>query len=130
MSASAPESGRSPVSGTRFRSPPCLLRYRELVRHLLPFDGAPGSYLRRAGLRVPEDISVVGYSDLALSQLFDPALTTVVVPFETMGKMAVHRLLEFIRGDASLIPPLVECVPVQLAARESSPPVRVHQVKN
>jgi LacI family transcriptional regulator len=84
--------------------------------------------LRRAGLRVPEDISVVGYSDLALSQLFDPALTTVVVPFETMGKMAVHRLLEFIRGDASWTPPLVECVPVHLAARESSAPVRVHQV--
>jgi DNA-binding LacI/PurR family transcriptional regulator len=84
--------------------------------------------LRRSRLRVPEDISVVGYSDLALSGLFDPALTTVVVPFETMGQMAVRRLLEFIRGDAAWAPPLVECVPVHLAARESTGPVRVHQV--
>jgi LacI family transcriptional regulator len=84
--------------------------------------------LRRAGLRVPEDVSVVGYSNLALSGLFDPTLTTVVVPFETMGQMAVTRLLEFIGGKASWTPPLVECVPVHLAARESSGPVRVHQV--
>ncbi len=84
--------------------------------------------LRRAGLRVPEDVSVVGYSDLALSQLFDHTLTTVVVPFETMGHMAVHHLPEFIGERASSAPALVKCVPVHLAARESSWPVRVHQV--
>ena len=50
-----------------------------------------------AGLRVPEDLSVVGVNDLDIARYCDPPLTTVRIFRREMGKMAVRRLLELIR---------------------------------
>jgi DNA-binding LacI/PurR family transcriptional regulator len=83
--------------------------------------------LRKAGLRVPQDVSVVGYSDLAMSELFDPGLTTVRVPFEEMGHVAVRRLLDLQGGNAVSTSPLVDCVPVRFITRDSSGPVRIKE---
>jgi LacI family transcriptional regulator len=47
----------------------------------------------RVGLRVPQDLSVVGFDDLELSQFVNPALTTVRVPISEMGRVAVRQLL-------------------------------------
>ncbi|MFD2472729.1 LacI family DNA-binding transcriptional regulator [Amycolatopsis silviterrae] len=47
--------------------------------------------LRAHGLRVPEDVSLVGYDDLALAE--DLNLTTVRVPYEELGRAAVHLAL-------------------------------------
>ncbi|MGW1026391.1 LacI family DNA-binding transcriptional regulator [Streptomyces sp. NPDC002577] len=46
-----------------------------------------------AGLRVPEDISVVGYNDIPLAEDFDPPLTTVRTPAEELGRSAVRLAL-------------------------------------
>ncbi|MBA2946482.1 LacI family DNA-binding transcriptional regulator [Streptomyces himalayensis] len=46
-----------------------------------------------AGLRVPEDISVVGYNDVPLAEDFDPPLTTVRTPAEELGRAAVRLAL-------------------------------------
>ncbi|MET9776608.1 LacI family DNA-binding transcriptional regulator [Streptomyces sp. NPDC006367] len=48
---------------------------------------------RRAGLRVPEDVSVAGYDDIPLAMDVYPALTTVAVPLEEMGRDAVRLAL-------------------------------------
>ncbi|MBV9613944.1 MAG: LacI family DNA-binding transcriptional regulator [Ktedonobacteraceae bacterium] len=50
--------------------------------------------LQEAGLRIPQDISLVGYDDLPTSAFMSPPLTTVDVDCEAMGMMAVQRLME------------------------------------
>jgi LacI family transcriptional regulator len=49
---------------------------------------------RDLGIRVPEDLSVVGYDDLPLAQWTTPALTTVRQPLEEMGSAAARMLFE------------------------------------
>jgi LacI family transcriptional regulator, repressor for deo operon, udp, cdd, tsx, nupC, and nupG len=53
---------------------------------------------RRAGLRVPEDVSVVGYDDSAFMTCTDPPLTTVRQPIEAMGQAAVALLVSQVAG--------------------------------
>ncbi|MFI0978570.1 LacI family DNA-binding transcriptional regulator [Streptomyces sp. NPDC021093] len=55
---------------------------------------------RDRGLRVPEDVSVVGYDDSPLTPFTDPPLTTVRQPVQAMATAAVGALLEEIRGSA------------------------------
>ncbi len=54
--------------------------------------------VRAAGLRVPEDVSVVGYDDSMLMSFTDPPLTTVRQPVETMSRAAVQALADEIAG--------------------------------
>ena len=49
--------------------------------------------LREAGVRVPEDVSVVGYDDIPLAGNVTPALTTVHIPTEELGRTAVRLAL-------------------------------------
>jgi DNA-binding LacI/PurR family transcriptional regulator len=53
---------------------------------------------RRAGLRVPDDISVVGYDDSAFMSCTEPPLTTVRQPIEPMGRAAIDLLVSQIHG--------------------------------
>jgi LacI family transcriptional regulator, galactose operon repressor len=52
------------------------------------------------GLRVPEDLSVVGFDNLPESALCSPPLTTVDQPIRLMGERSIELLLRLIRGDA------------------------------
>ena len=56
--------------------------------------------IRRAGLSVPGDVSVVGYDDSAFMNCTDPPLTTVRQPIESMGKAAVALLVNQIENTA------------------------------
>jgi DNA-binding LacI/PurR family transcriptional regulator len=53
---------------------------------------------RREGLRVPDDISVVGYDDSAFMNCTEPPLTTMRQPIEAMGRAAVELLVTQIQG--------------------------------
>ncbi len=55
---------------------------------------------QRLGLRVPEDISIIGFDDLPLAQYVFPQLTSVRVPATDMGTLAVQMLLDLIEGKA------------------------------
>jgi LacI family transcriptional regulator len=78
--------------------------------------------LRRLGLRVPEDVSVVGYSDLLLASCVDPPLTTVAQPFQEMGRSAVRHLLAYLEGEreAPAAEPIPDFLPTHLVVREST----------
>ena len=52
------------------------------------------SALKRAGLRVPQDISVIGYDDIFMSGMLDVPLTTVRQPTYDMGEYAVKMIME------------------------------------
>jgi len=54
--------------------------------------------LRRAGIRVPEDVSIAGYNDLLLVDMLNPPLTTVSVPQYEMGVTAARLLLARMTG--------------------------------
>jgi len=54
--------------------------------------------LRRAGLRVPEDISLVGFDDTPWFELLDPPLTTIAQPVAELAEGAVQALLALLEG--------------------------------
>jgi DNA-binding LacI/PurR family transcriptional regulator len=58
-------------------------------------------WIRNRGLRIPEDISIVGFDDLYISQYLDPPLTTVRQPMRQMGRMAMETLLQIFAGAES-----------------------------
>ncbi len=54
--------------------------------------------LREAGLRVPEDVAVVGFDDIPLASMVEPPLTTVRQPIEQLGSMAVELLVSLLEN--------------------------------
>ncbi|QAY72329.1 LacI family DNA-binding transcriptional regulator [Agromyces protaetiae] len=58
--------------------------------------------VKRAGLRVPEDVSVIGYDDSALMNCTEPPLTTVRQPIESMGKMVIELLMRQMSSERAI----------------------------
>ncbi|GEK22437.1 LacI family DNA-binding transcriptional regulator [Cellulomonas xylanilytica] len=77
-----------------------------------------------AGLRVPEDLSVVGFDDSPLSRRLRPALTTVHQDFDAKGKAAARALTSAITRSRSGAPPVAEQhrILVDLVVRDSTAP--------
>lgn len=80
-----------------------------------------------AGLRVPDDLSVVGVDNIEVSAFTIPSLTTIVQPYARMGTLAVRMLLDLLEG-RSPEPPRVFIQP-ELVKRQSSAPPRPQQEK-
>jgi LacI family repressor for deo operon, udp, cdd, tsx, nupC, and nupG len=57
---------------------------------------------RRRGIRVPEDLSVVGFDDIRFARYLDPPLTTITQPMREIGEGCVRLLLESLRGSHGL----------------------------
>jgi len=74
--------------------------------------------LSKAGVRVPEDVSVVGFDDMPICQLIYPALSTMAVPKASMGALAVRRLVSLIKDDTEGESVRI-CVLPELVSRES-----------
>lgn len=53
---------------------------------------------REAGLQIPQDMALVGFDDVPLASLIEPALTTVRQPIERLGSMAVEILLDILEN--------------------------------
>jgi DNA-binding LacI/PurR family transcriptional regulator len=56
--------------------------------------------VRRAGLDVPADVSVIGFDDSALMSSIDPPLTTIRQPIDAMGRLVIELLTAQIAGNA------------------------------
>ncbi|MEV6160927.1 LacI family DNA-binding transcriptional regulator [Streptomyces sp. NPDC052052] len=127
------------VPGTCVRSVTAALDVqagREAAEQALAAPGAPPTAIicdddilaagafkaaRRRGLRVPDDLSVTGFDDLALATAVEPELTTVRLPAEQVGERGMAALLAALDGR----PAEPGSLPVRLVVRGSSAPAPV-----
>jgi DNA-binding LacI/PurR family transcriptional regulator len=83
--------------------------------------------LRNAGIRVPEDVSVIGFDSTDECDIALPRLTSVRVPLEDVGAKAARMLLRQIEGGENGGPgkPVTVTLPTKLVVRDSTAPPRV-----
>jgi DNA-binding LacI/PurR family transcriptional regulator len=74
--------------------------------------------MRRAGVRVPVDVSVIGFDNVVLSEIVEPELTTVAAPLRAMGITGVKNLIAAVGGATPSREPIV--LPVKLLVRGST----------
>jgi DNA-binding LacI/PurR family transcriptional regulator len=74
--------------------------------------------IKSRGLRVPTDISVVGFSDDPMAALIDPALTTVAQPVNEIGQRAAQLLLSHVANPE--FQPETVVLPTRLIVRNST----------
>ncbi len=75
------------------------------------------------GIRVPHDLSVVGFDDMAFSRYFSPPLTTVRQPMQEKGARAARLLLAQLGSDRGLVAQVQhELLPTELIVRGSTAP--------
>ena len=99
------EGGRLAALSMLENLPTAVLAYNDLV--------AIGMMVTFAstGVRVPQDVSVIGYDNILPAELVSPGLTTIASPGRTMGTVAVRNMLAIIRGamprneEAFVMPP-------------------------
>lgn len=72
----------------------------------------------RRGMRIPEDLAIVGFDDIEMCCHVEPRLTTVKVAKEELGKRAVQHIVEAVKSKSRTI--ITAQVPVQLIVREST----------
>jgi LacI family transcriptional regulator len=81
--------------------------------------------LKRLGVSVPGEVSVVGFDNVLLAEVVDPALTTVAAPMRKAGAAGVGNVLAMAAGAQTSGETLV--LPVKLVVRESTGPRRADQ---
>ena len=89
--------------------------YQDMIAYLQTSPKLPSAYiadndmialgamraLQEYRIRIPEDVSIIGFDDLAYSEICSPRLTSIRVPKQEMGKMAIERLIDIVNhGDA------------------------------
>lgn len=82
---------------------------------------------REAGLRVPEDISVVGFDDIPGAAFANPALSTVRQPLIRMGQIAAQALVDQIEGKGEYLPEIA--VEAEFVTRASTGPAHLKKIK-
>lgn len=80
--------------------------------------------LQEAGLRVPDDVSVVGFDDIQSAAYISPTLTTVRQPLIKMGEMAARTLLDRVEGNIKYVAEIA--IEPEFVARQSSAQARTH----
>lgn len=80
-------------------------------------------FAKRAGIRIPEDISVVGSDDLLYADMLSPPLTTIRQPVHDIGEAAIHTLLALLEDREPPSEHLLQQFEPQLIVRESTGPV-------
>lgn len=72
----------------------------------------------RSGLKVPQDVAIVGFDDSYISRVMEPELTTVRIDAAEMGRLAIQKLFDLMEG-APVEERLIE-IPTELIIRASS----------
>ncbi len=86
------EGGQAAAQQLLDRLPTAIIAYNDLVA-----IGLMQAFIR-AGIKIPEQVSVVGFDDILISRIFLPALTTVCSPVRQMGMTAVENVIAMING--------------------------------
>lgn len=103
---------------------------REFLERGVPFDGlvafndviALGAMrvLQEAGLRIPQDVAIIGYDDIDETRYSLPTLSTVNPGREEIAEVAVRYLLQRIDGSVASVPPREHLSAFRVVQRESS----------
>lgn len=97
------------------RPPTAVIAYNDLMA-----IGVMNGFIR-AGLQVPDQVSIIGYDDILMSRLTLPTLTTIAAPIRRMGKVAMNSLVAMISGARQPSPDGL-VLPVNLLLRGSTAP--------
>ncbi len=106
----------------------------EGMKHLLSLSSPPDAVfavcdaaafgamrvIKEAGIRIPEDIAIVGFTNEPLAELVDPPLTTVAQPTYDIGRTAARLFLEQIRLEPEDRFPETRILKTELMVRDSS----------
>jgi LacI family transcriptional regulator len=122
-----PESS-DPMSGFEYgqRLTSELIKKQKAFSAILAFDdmSAFGAVraLVKAGIRVPDQCSVIGFDDISPASIYTPALTTIRQPLEPMGSLSVQILLEALQAqhDGKAFTALHRKLSPQLVVRETT----------
>ena len=116
--------GPDPGSGPGLETTRELLKTRQPFTAIFAFNDvtAIGAVLalREAGLRVPHDVSVLGFDDILVAAMNNPPLTTIHQPLRAMGQAAATTLLGLIRDEIPHPHPAAITVYPKLVVREST----------
>ncbi|ASW42752.1 LacI family DNA-binding transcriptional regulator [Clostridium isatidis] len=109
----------NPEDGYKLMKKALKLKNRPTAFFIASDPMAIGAYkaIYEEGFKIPEDISIVGFDDIATTQYLTPALTTVKVYTEFMGETALNTIMERIKGERTLSKKIV--LPVKLVERDS-----------
>ncbi|WP_042169032.1 LacI family DNA-binding transcriptional regulator [Paenibacillus gorillae] len=77
--------------------------------------------MSEAGIRIPEELSVIGYDGAFFTAYTNPPLTTIRHPYERLGEQAVELLMNLIDGDEGVV---FDGLPPQLIRRRTAAPCR------
>jgi len=116
--------GREPGPGPGTEVTWRLLQSRRPFSALFAFNDvtAMGAILalREAGLRIPKDVSVVGFDDVLAASTYRPPLTTIRQPLRDMGQVAASTLMGLISGQIPHPHPAVITLYPKLVVRKST----------
>jgi DNA-binding LacI/PurR family transcriptional regulator len=84
--------------------------------------------LRDAGIRVPEDVSVMGFDDIPAAAFNSPGLTTVRQPLERMGQIAAKTLIDQIEGKADYVSEIA--IEPEFVVRASTGPAQTSRARS
>jgi LacI family transcriptional regulator len=105
----------------------------EAARRLFEFEPRPSAVVaagdegaagvlqaaREAGLRVPDDLAVVGFADILLCHTWSPPLTSVRQPKKVLGEVAARLVARIVAGEAPEDDTAGHLLPTELVVRES-----------
>jgi DNA-binding LacI/PurR family transcriptional regulator len=111
-----------------------LEKVKIYVRHLLELEQPPDALfaindptaiealqiIRKKGLRIPEDMAIVGFSNDYASALIEPSLTTVAQPMREIGRTSVQLLLDQLEREVSEWKAITRTLKTELIIRDSS----------
>jgi DNA-binding LacI/PurR family transcriptional regulator len=83
---------------------------------------------REAGLRIPQDVSIVGFDDIPGSAFANPGLTTVRQPLLRMGQIAAQTVVDLIEGRGEYVPEIA--IEPEFIVRESTGPAPGRQARS
>lgn len=110
ISTAGGHNGIAELLGDKF-SPSAVLCFSDVIAH-----GALSS-LQSCGIRVPDEMSVMGMEDLPGSRFTFPPLTSVKLSVEEMGVRAAEAVSSWLNSGA---PPASVCLPIELVKRETT----------
>jgi DNA-binding LacI/PurR family transcriptional regulator len=84
------------------------------------------SALNRLGVRVPDDLGIIGFDDIPFASISNPPLSTIAVPYEQMGQLACAMLIQQLSSGVAASPVTID---VELMLRGTTARVAVDHVR-